>query len=157
MLLTLHIILVWLVVGIFIILPNKIERESLLFVFMVSTIVILLTSSALYINLKLIVLSQEPALFLSYLLYRNILLPFLITICVTVIFSNNRIGTKVITITIISASVILIQRLDVTFGMMTFHHWSYFLDFSLFIVYFIISLLLTKIFRYFLNRERMTE
>ncbi|TCP31521.1 hypothetical protein EV207_1028 [Scopulibacillus darangshiensis] len=154
MILTIYIILAWLVVGYFIVMPKKVGKEKLLFIFMITTIIILVFNNIISLNMGFYLPSQTRELFISYVINRNILLPFLIMICLTYIFSVNKMGTKSAAVIITLLFMLVMQILGVKLRVITYIHWNYVLSLLLLIVYLAVSLLLTAWFSLLINRKK---
>ncbi|WP_456275281.1 hypothetical protein [Bacillus sp. AK128] len=137
MALTIFIILTWLVIMTFIILPKSFSFTENSFLFLLMSIIVKNTFTIVGLNLEWIKGSEKPELFLSYLLYRTIIYPLLLVIMINIFFHTRKYSLRLIIV--LSAAIVnfLIEILGEKLHVYSYNqwtHWYFLVEITLFIL-----------------------
>lgn len=110
-----------------------------LIIFMVVSMFIMNISSVLWLNFHMIKYPSENEKFISFLVYRNILLPLMIIIYINFHETAHSLKEKYFALAAVVVAFLFLEYLSVGLKIIVYKNWNMFLSLVLFIGYIIIS------------------
>jgi len=145
--------LTWLVIELFIKLPKKLNKEEIAFLFCVIVLLICNGSWIFIEELKLIELASPLANYLSFLLFRTVIIPFSIMLCLNVWLSPISFFKKKRVTIILYCFLFLVEWLSITLHVYYYQKWHYIHSMCFYFFIQILSHFLLRWFRQFACKE----
>ncbi|QOR64765.1 hypothetical protein IM538_12940 [Cytobacillus suaedae] len=153
MALAVYVIITWLVILCFTLLPKKLSFIENSFVFLIMSIIIKNSFTIVGLNLKWIESNKEPEIFLAYFLYRTIIYPFALLFLVNIVNTSNRSLPKYLTTISVIFFIFLVEILGEKLNIYTYNEWNNWYSITEIILFAYLSFLATKFIRYFSQRK----
>lgn len=153
MVLSLYVIITWLTITSFVFFPRKISLIANIFIYIMLTTIIINKITIVSLNLEFVEITKDPNLYLSHLLTRNIITPFVLLLFCNIFYATKKQTVKYGTAFIALITLIFIEYLGISFDIYTYKKWSLFIEIFIFVIYIIITLFLAKWFRKLLKKE----
>lgn len=143
--LTIMIILTWLICAIFIFIPKSLSFLQNLIIFMLLTIIARNVMTIITMELQLIETSQDPVVYLFFILQREVFMPIATLIAVNCLFQFTDVSKKVMLFIIILASIHAVNYLATSMNVITYKNWDYLYDLVFETIFILIALGIAKI------------
>lgn len=141
--LVLYTIIAWLVTSFLITNIQKSEVVRSIIIYFFFTMLIVSTFTIISLNLKLINLTKDKTKFLSLLINRNIIMPFLILIFINFFYKLNT-HKKIISIILLMLSITLLEFINLKLQLYSYVKWNFGLTFLINIFFILIILIISK-------------
>lgn len=132
------VLITWLVIIIFSLIPKKLTELEMVILFFVNTIFELSVFTILHVNLKWLIVSQTVEKSFADLVIRLLMIPFIFLITTNILLYSWKFLNWII-VAIIISSFLLLQILLENLGVLKTHHWNMFSTILLFCGYAIFS------------------
>jgi len=153
--LTIMIILTWLICMIFIFIPKSLSFLQNLILFMVLTIIARNVMTILTMELQLIKTTQEPVVYLFFILQREVFMPVATLIAVNYINRFTNVSKKIVLFMVILASIHIVNYLANSLNVLTYENWNYLYSFIYEMIFISIALGLANILLRLSKKQRV--
>jgi hypothetical protein len=122
--LVIFLVIAWLVLAIFFSLNKKLPSSINIILFLVIQIVQINLFTIFSLEMKLFTYGKDPVEFITVIVHRDIILPYLLLLFVNSLFINTKIGNRILFTMVILFMMIAFEHLLRLLGYIHNHHWS---------------------------------
>lgn len=146
-------ILLWVVVGIFVFLPKTLTVKQNTFIFLFISIVMINFNLVMNFSFNFLKDTSDPVLFVTLLIYRDIIVPFIFLIFMNLYKSGKgRVG-KVFVFTTFLLGLFYINQVGEVFQLYEYKRWNRLLDFGFLLGLLLLSIGVSNLFQALCKKE----